>query len=60
MRMVTIIGTTQPYNEKRHEKKYIGKEEAKVFENNVNVYLGNPRNTTDKLRETKKATQQCG
>ena len=40
MRMVTIIGTTQPYNEKRHEKKYIGKEEAKVFENNVNVYLG--------------------
>lgn len=42
------------------KKIYIGKEEAKVFENNVNVYLGNPRNTMDKLRETKKATQQCG
>lgn len=29
--MVTIIGTTQPYTEKRHEKNiYIGKEEAKV------------------------------
>lgn len=30
MRMVTIIGTIQPYTEKRHEKIYIGKEEAKV------------------------------
>lgn len=31
-----------------------------VLENNVNTYLGNPRNTTDKLWETKNAIQPCG
>jgi len=43
-------------------KKYIleRKRPKYVFENNVNIYLGNPRNITDKLQETKKATQQCG
>lgn len=53
MRMVTIVVLLSLIM-KRHEKIYIGKEEAKVFENNVNVYLeGNPRTQQTNYEETK-------